>query len=122
MNTPTPLQSQERIAGALSYIFFAIPMLMKTKTDFSMFHAKQSLMILLFLIGLYLVSLLVVWIPFVGVFFMVLRWMIHILVCLVALWAAYQAYLGNKFILPVIGEQMDTLLSKIGVLRFFSTK
>ena len=122
MNTPTPLQSQERIAGALSYIFFAIPMLMKTKTDFSMFHAKQSLMILLFLVGLYLVSLLVVWIPFVGVFFMVLRWMIHILVCLVALWAAYQAYLGNKFILPVIGEQMDTLLSKIGVLRFFSTK
>ena len=122
MNTTSTLQSQERVAGALSYIFFFIPMLMNIKTDFTMFHAKQSFMILASLIALWVVSLVFVWIPIIGVFFMLLRWLVHILVLVVALWAAYQAYLGNKFILPVIGEKMDTLLSKIGLINFFSTK
>ena len=108
MTPVTPLQGQERIAGALAYIFFIIPMLMGTKTDFTMFHAKQSLMLLFCVI-------LASFVPFLG-------WLISLCIVLISLWSLYQAYLGNKFVIPVLGENMDNLYSKIGLLPFFSVK
>jgi uncharacterized membrane protein len=38
------ITSQEKIAAALSYLFFWIPVLMKVKTEFTIFHMKQGLM------------------------------------------------------------------------------
>jgi uncharacterized membrane protein len=83
-------------------------MLMGTKTDFTMFHAKQSLLLLvLSIIG---------WIvPFIG-------WILMVIVFFVSVWAAYQAYLGNKFVIPYLGDNMDIVYSKIGLLQFFSVK
>lgn len=83
-------------------------MLMDVKTDFTMFHAKQSLVLLC-------ISILAYFIPFFG-------WILLIVIFFVSLWALYQAYLGHKFVLPVIGENMDTILSKIGLIKFFSVK
>jgi len=39
---PGTVTSQEKLAGALAYLFFPIPMMMNAKTEFTMFHAKQS--------------------------------------------------------------------------------
>jgi uncharacterized membrane protein len=88
MNTLHKLPNQERIAGALAYILFFIPFLMKVKTDFTMFHAKQSLIMAL-------ITFIVSFIPFIG-------WIFHIVIMITVLWCAYQAFLGNKFIIPVL--------------------
>lgn len=81
---------------------------MDVKTDFTMFHAKQSLVLLF-------VSIIAYFVPWIG-------WILLVVISLISLWALYQAYLGNKFVLPVIGENMDTILSKIGLIDFFSVK
>jgi uncharacterized membrane protein len=116
MTSEKQVPSQERVAGALAYIFFAIPMLMGTKTDFTMFHAKQSFMIFLAMIVVSVLSSILPW---------MFAWIISIIwlvVTVVVLWSLYQAYLGNKFVIPVIGEQMDVLLSKTNMMSLFSTK
>ncbi len=41
---------REKMIGSLSYILFFLPMLLDEKTEFTMFHARQSFG--LFLIGL----------------------------------------------------------------------
>ena len=81
---------------------------MGTKTDFTMFHAKQSLLLLvLSIIGWFL--------PWIG-------WIMIVISFFIAVWAAYQAYLGNKFVIPYLGDNMDIVYSKIGILPFFSVK
>jgi uncharacterized membrane protein len=37
------ITSQEKIAAALSYLCFWMPVLMKAKTEFTIFHMKQGL-------------------------------------------------------------------------------
>jgi uncharacterized membrane protein len=37
------ITSQEKIAAALAYLFFWMPVVMKVKTEFTIFHMKQGL-------------------------------------------------------------------------------
>lgn len=108
MNTSPSLQSQERVAGVLAYILFFIPMLMGVKTEFTMFHAKQSFLLMV-------ISILSFFIPFFG-------GILGFVVFVVSLWCMYQTYLGNKFLIPYIANNMDIVYSKIGILSFFSVK
>lgn len=85
LNTPS---SQDRIAGLLAYVFFLIPMIMGKKTDFTMFHAKQSLMLLF-------IGILGMFVPFFG-------GLISFSVFVVSIWCMYQSYLGNKSVIPFL--------------------
>jgi uncharacterized membrane protein len=50
MISTSTVPSQERLAGALAYIFFFFPMILGTKTEFTMFHSKQSFGLFLVLV------------------------------------------------------------------------
>jgi uncharacterized membrane protein len=102
MDTPNTISSQERIAGLLAYILFFIPMLMGVKTEFSMFHAKQSFMILIVLVAVWIVSAIFVLIPIIGWLLVFVLWVMQVLAMIMILWSAYRAYLGYKFIIPYL--------------------
>ncbi len=108
MTPETKNVSKERVAWALAYLLFFIPMLMDVKTESTMFHAKQSF-------ALCIAAIVAGLIPFIGV---ILTWIIG----LVALWSAYQAYMGNKFAIPLLSEKMDMVYARIGLTNFFSVK
>lgn len=38
---------------------------------------------------------------------------------LVTLYALYQAYMGEKFIMPVIGEHVNTWIAQLGMAKMF---
>jgi hypothetical protein len=40
----------------------------------------------------------------------------------IAIYSLFQAYRGNKFYIPYIAENMDSILAKIGLIELFSKK
>lgn len=111
-DTSIPLTSQEKVAGAVAYIFPFFPHITGVKTDFSLFHAKQSL--ILWCIALFFIIfqgiLLYIW------------WMVSIILMVTSAWCIYMAYQGEKFVIPILGEKMESIYSTTGLARFFTTK
>lgn len=86
MTTANTIASQEKLAGALSYVFFFFPMILGTKTEFTMFHSKQSFGLFLVLVIGKILSV----IPLVGE---TLFWMISLIIVILDLIFGYKAYL-----------------------------
>lgn len=101
MNTPSSLTNQEKVASALGYIFFIIPFLMGVKTEYSMFHAKQS-----FAIFILMVIGSIIPVAFIA-------GIVNLILFLVLLYSALQAYSGNKYVIPFVGEHIDAILGKV---------
>ena len=109
---PGTVTSQEKLAGALAYLLFPIPMIMNVKTEFTVFQSKQSF-------GLFCISIIAMiigFIPFIGGF---IRFIICLGLFVVGCWSAYQAYLGNKFVVPGITEYTNMAIAKLGIAQFF---
>lgn len=100
------LPSNERVAGALSYVFFLIPVFLEAKTEFTVFHMKQSLFLLVsVIIGSSL--------PFIGG-------------AIASVWLfatgflAWQAYLGERFDLPYVYPYIEKAVVKLNLTSFFT--
>jgi uncharacterized membrane protein len=50
------ITSQEKIAAALAYLCFWIPVLMQVKTEFTIFHMKQGLIFHLVVMAAFLIG------------------------------------------------------------------
>lgn len=72
-------QSQDRLAGALAYILFLIPILMDRKTEYTCFHMRQAFLLN---VGAILCSV----IPFFGA---IIGFVIFVHVVFL-MWKAYQ--------------------------------
>jgi len=102
--TVSGLSNDSKVWGALCYVF---PILMfilvyvmedKKKDKFVLFHAYQSLFAG---IALWAVAMVIAVITFgIGALCFPLAW-------LVFLYFAYQAYQGQKFLLPVVGDYAE---------------
>lgn len=95
--TPPPVLDQtERLLAALGYFGFlcVLPLLMKPTSSFCQFHGKQSL-------GLCLVYF---FLPFVAALlpFSILHFLLYSAYFAAALFAAYQAYRGLFYQVPVL--------------------
>lgn len=86
---------ENKSIAVLSYIFFlfVIPLFLKKESKFCQFHGKQGLV--LFIVAV--LGSLVYWIPFIG-------WALGILIVALAVLGIYQAWQGNYWEMPVIGQ------------------
>lgn len=86
-------KSDKKLMGALSYLglLFIVPLLTDAKNDPDVqFHIKQGIV-------LFVVEVVMSFIPFFG-------WAIDLVLLFVSLYAAYQAYQGVKWELPLLGQ------------------
>lgn len=109
----TSLGLEENIEGLLCYLLGVITgiifLVLEKESDFVKFHAMQSIVTFL---SLFILSMVVAVIPFVGV-------LISLLVNLISLafWilGMYKAYQGEKYKFPIFGDISEDLLKKINI-------
>lgn len=108
-------KSQEKVAAALSYIFFVIPMFMKNmKTEYVMWHSKQSFFIFLATIFLLIIRWILgfVYLGFIAI-------IAQVICTVMALYALYEAYQWNKYKIPFIWENMNAWIAKMNLTNMF---
>src|SRR5690625_5212934 len=101
----------ENIAGLLCYLATFITgiifLLIEKKSEFVRFHAMQSTV---FFIGIWIVSFITDFIPFIG-------WMLSVLVSLLGfiVWIVMmiKAYQKEYYKLPIVGDLSEDLLQKM---------
>jgi len=91
----------ENVAGFLCYLFGFITgivfLVVEKKSRFVKFHAMQSTITFL---GLFVISLILGWLPVIGVLIMVLSLILWLLLMIKALQ-------GKRYSLPIIGKMAE---------------
>jgi len=82
---------QNKIIALLSYLWLLclVPLLLKPKSAFCKFHAKQGLVMC--------IAWLFVWIPFIG-------WLIWLALILLSIWGIMNVLKGEAKDLPIVGN------------------
>jgi len=89
-----------KIIAAMSYVWILclVPLLLKRKSKFAQFHAKQGL--LLFIVEIF--GWLIFWIPFIG-------WALLFIVIFFSLLGIKKAMAGKYWAMPFIGKYVNKL-------------
>lgn len=103
------VSSTERVFAAIGYIgpLFVLPLVVQPKSDFCKFHARQSMaLFILFFVFLIFLAL----IPWLGSIITFALFAAYVL-------AMYKAYMGDRWMLPILGAMaqkidFDALLGK----------
>lgn len=107
---PTKIGLTQNIEAALSYVFGFISgiilFIIERKNKFISFHALQSF---IFFLGLSIISAVVGWIPLIGG---ILSSVIGIFSFASWIYLIYQAYKGNMFKIPMIGDVVWNQINK----------
>jgi uncharacterized membrane protein len=106
-----PSVSENKILAALGYFPLAvlIPLFViltdKKKDKFLAFHAWQSLILTVLVFVVFVGLGLLSFIPFVGAILAVCGLpVLSLVVAVIYLFLAYKAYLGEKYMIPTLGE------------------
>jgi len=91
---------------ALGWISGLVFLLLEKENEFVRFHALQSLATFL---GLLIVSIVIGFIPVLGILVNVLLWPIGVVLWIVLM---IKAYKGERFKLPVVGDFVEQQLTK----------
>ena len=91
---------------ALGWVTGLLFLLLEQKNTFVRFHAMQSLATFL---GLFIVSIVLGFIPFLGVLIHVIFWPLSVVLWIVLM---VKAYKGERYKLPVIGDFVEQQLGK----------
>lgn len=106
----TAIGLDENITGALAYLFWFITgiifLLLEKDNKFVRFHAMQSIV---FFAAYFLISVILGFIPIIGLIFSILMAPIGIII---ALFLMYKAYKGEMFKLPIVGDMAEQFLNK----------
>ena len=109
-NKDTVLGVTENLEGLFCYVLGWVTglifLLLEQKNAFVRFHAMQSLVTFL---GLFLITTVVGFIPFLGVLVGLVLWPLGIVLWIVLM---VKAYKGERYKLPVIGDFVEQQLSK----------
>ncbi len=110
-NNKTSLGVDENIEGFLTYLLLWITgivfLVVEKDNKFVRFHAMQSTITFL---GLTILDLIFLYVPLIG---RALTVIVDITILITWLICMIEAYLGEKFKLPVIGDLSEELLKKI---------
>lgn len=118
------MADESRYWAAGSYLFFILSgiavYILREKDDYSRFHAMQSMLmtVALFVISFALGALGIVlgFIPFVKIFTGLFLGLVSLAVSVVAfvlwLFMMWKAYSGERYRIPLIGEQAEQLMRK----------
>ncbi len=87
-----------KIYAMISYWFFLciLPLILKKENKFAVYHAKQGLVLFIFLVGGFIFSI----IPFFGLVYR----LILFLYLLIMLWGTIQALMGKYTRIPIISD------------------
>lgn len=109
-NKNTVLGVTENLEGLLCYVFGWVTglifLLLEQKNAFVRFHALQSLVTFL---ALFIISMVIGFIPVLGILVNILLWPLSIVLWIVLM---VKAYKGERYKLPVIGDFVEQQLSK----------
>jgi uncharacterized membrane protein len=109
-NKNTVLGVTENLEALLCYVLGWVSglvfLLLEQKNEFVRFHAMQSLATFL---GLFIVSLVLGFIPILGTLVSVLIWPLSVVLWIVLM---VKAYKGERFKLPVVGDFVEQQLGK----------
>ena len=94
----------ENVAGFLCYLFGFVTgilfLMVEKKSSFVKFHAKQSTITFL---GLFVITLLIGWIPIIGL----LVYLIWVLSLILWLFLMIKALRGERYLLPIVGKMAE---------------
>ncbi len=108
----TSIGATQNVAGLLTYLLGWVTgvvfLLIEKENKFVRFHAMQSVVVF--------VPITIAWvvfpfIPFIGGF---LSWLLSLASLLLWLWLMYQAFQGNHYKLPRLGDYAETQLKNMG--------
>jgi uncharacterized membrane protein len=109
-NKNTVLGVAENLEGllcyALGWVTGLVFLLLEQKNAFVRFHAMQSLVTFL---GLFIITLVVGFIPVLGLLVNLLVWPLSVVLWIVLM---VKAYKGERYKLPVVGDFVEQQLSK----------
>lgn len=109
-NKNTVLGVTENLEGllcyALGWVTGLIFLLLEQKNAFVRFHAMQSLVTFL---GLFVITLVVGFIPVLGLLANLLLWPLSVVLWIVLM---VKAYKGERYKLPVVGDFVEQQLAK----------
>jgi len=96
--------SEEKIWALLSYVPFMalVALIMKPESDFVKLHGRQGLLLFIIFLGDIFIYLL----PFVGGPVGII---VHFAAIIVGLFSMYQAFIGNWWKIPVLGDVADLI-------------
>jgi uncharacterized membrane protein len=107
---PKDIEENKAIA-ALSYLWILvlIPLLVKKDSKFVMAHAKQGLALFIAEIIVWVVEIFFRWIPFIGIFFVILANICYAILAVVSIIALLYALTGKCWKIPGIYEFSEGL-------------
>lgn len=107
-----PVEQDEKLFAAIGYIFFlfVVPLIIKPKSKFCKFHAKQSMVLFLTWI---VVLVVLAAIPWFGSIFTIALFALNVL-------AFYRAFIGDWWSVPVLSKfagkmDVESLYGKAGL-------
>jgi len=110
--TPNPLD--DKLIGILSYlgILWVVAYILygSKKTEYNLYHVKQGLVLLITWVALYVVSLIIGFIPIIGIIWAIVAMILYLVIFVIMIIGIINAANGQMKPLIVIGKFADTLL------------
>jgi uncharacterized membrane protein len=110
--TPNPLD--DKLIGILSYlgILWVVAYILygSKKTEYNLYHVKQGLVLLITWVALYVVSLIIGFIPIINIIWAIVAMILYLLIFVIMIIGIINAANGQMKPLIVIGKFADTLL------------
>ncbi len=115
---PNGVSNDSKLFGALAYFFSILTgilvYLMKKDDSYARFHAMQSILtgiaIIILAIVLFIVQIILAIIPVLGwILSLLLGFVFYVGVFVLWLFLMWKAYSGEKYRLPIIGNQADKM-------------
>jgi uncharacterized membrane protein len=95
---------KNKVMALLAYILFFIPLLAAKDSPFAKFHANQGLILFLTNLGIWIISLILDFIPVIGFIIGIVAMLAHIGVVILAVIGILNAVNGKSERLPLIGN------------------
>jgi uncharacterized membrane protein len=111
----TTRTGQEKLAAALSALVFFVPLLMNVKTSYVVKYMKQGFIINVAELALAIISSLL-W----GV--MGIAGLLNFVCVLTSFWLAFQAFTGKEYVISILMENAEKLITTLGIQSWFTSK
>jgi uncharacterized membrane protein len=95
---------KNKVMALLAYILFFIPLLAAKDSPFAKFHANQGLILFLTNLGIWIISVILDFIPVIGFIIGIVAMLAHIGVVILAVIGILNAVNGKSERLPLIGN------------------
>jgi uncharacterized membrane protein len=85
-------------------ILFLVPLLGKKDNKFAVFHGKQGMVLFIAAIAIIIVGTILGLIPYIGVLFLILEWIILLALGVFAIIGMIKSLTGEYWKMPILGD------------------